>query len=83
MRLGDRVVALLTFEECGFIRESEWHTHARQGEWGTVVDVFEHGGVMVRWDRTGSACDADEHELAVPGAWRWLCGHTRSARPSA
>lgn len=82
MRLGDRVIAMTLLEECGFTVESEWHTHAHPGELGTVVDVFEGGGVMVRWDRSGSACDADESELAAPGAWRWLCG-PNAPRPTA
>lgn len=82
MRLGDRVIAMTLLEECGFAVESEWHTHAHPGEWGTVVDVFNGGGVMVRWDRSGTACDADECELAAPGAWRWLCG-PNAPRPTA
>lgn len=64
MLKGNRVVAAVRFEEDDFEGEGT-HVHAEPGDAGEVEDVFEDGGLMVRWERTGTACDALAGELVI------------------
>jgi len=63
MEIGSLVVATMKFVELGFKRAGRTHVHARPGDLGRVVDVFADGGFMVRWERSGTACDADVSEI--------------------
>jgi hypothetical protein len=63
MERGNRVIAKVMFEESDFDGEGI-HTHARPGDVGEIVDVFE-SGLMVRWLETGTACDATADEVSA------------------
>lgn len=64
MLKGNKVVAAVRFEEDEF-DEGGTHVHAEPGDAGEVEDVFEDGGLMIRWERTGTACDALPGELVI------------------
>lgn len=69
MRLvGEIVVARARVEEEGF-QGPGMYVHAERGEVGEVVDVFDAGWSMVRWARTGTACQCHEDELMGPAAF--------------
>ena len=63
MKKGSSVVALQRFEEQGFNGPGV-HVHAEPGDVGEIVDVFDLG-FMVRWARTGTACDAFGREIQL------------------
>lgn len=63
MRHGDEVVASRRIAERGFNGRGV-HEHARKGERGEIVDVFGDGWIMVRWRRTGTACQVHADEVS-------------------
>ena len=65
MRVGDRVAALEQVAEGNFA-SAELHIHAEAGEAGTVEYLESDpraAGIMVRWDRSGTACGCCLSEL--------------------
>lgn len=61
MRIGDQVVAVVQVVEEGFSGAGT-HVHAEPGDVGQVLDAGD-GLLMVRWERSGTACDCDASEL--------------------
>ena len=65
---GARVIAIEDISEFSFETEGVAYFHALAGEFGTVQGGYrEAGWVMVRWDRTDTACDTHPDEIAFEG----------------
>lgn len=62
MHVGDQVEALVRFAEENFVDGEGAHVHAEPGEVGEIVDLCD-GTLMVRWARSGTACDCDASQL--------------------
>ncbi len=64
IEIGSKVIAEVQFDEVGFYSPGETHVHAAVGDRGEVIDVFDYG-FMVRWEQTGTACDATEDQISA------------------
>lgn len=63
-RKGSRVIAAVELTEFGFARRGREHVHAHPGDAGRVLMCRRGGLVLVRWERSGTACDCHVSELA-------------------
>jgi len=61
MQNGEVVWAAGRIEEPNF-GGKDVHVHAEPGDEGRIVDIASNGLIMVRWLKTGTACDCDPVE---------------------